>query len=232
MSKLHLPTVTLLCVDCLNADRAIKVIEHCKSKVDFGEVLLLTSIPTKYKHAVRINPLNSLVSYSIFMLKEVYKFIRTDQIQICQRDGWILNPESWNPEWLENDYTAPLFIQNDFVGSGGCSLRSNRIMESISKTLPDWDGTRQGAEEIQSQIPFYEDGMLSLTPFSKDFKIASLEQGADYGQGGNRNFKYFRDKPFSFHRTWQSIDFKTGIVDSSDTSRDIQAGYDNEIDLL
>lgn len=230
--KLQLPTVTLLAVDCLNTELTIKVLEHCKSLCDFGAVKFLTNIPTEYEHAIKINPLNSLIAYSIFMLKEVYKYIDTDMLMVVQRDGFILNPESFNFSWLQNDYTAPLFMQMDRVGSGGCSLRSKRIMEEISKSLPSWDGTQAGAEEMQKSLPFYEDGILSLTPFSHRFKIATEEEGAAFGQGGNRNPLYFREKPFSFHRTWQTIDFKTGHVDSSDTSKDIHVSYDYIINDL
>jgi hypothetical protein len=234
MSKLQLPTVGLFCIDCLNSDRAIKVLEHCKSLCDFGDVKFLTSIPNEYPHSVKIMPLNSLVAYSIFMLTRFHEYIDSNisHVQIVQRDGWILNPQSWDESFLQNDYTAPLFMQMDRVGSGGCSLRSKRIMEAVSKTIPEWDGTQKNADEIQRTIPFYEDGMLSLTEFSKNFKIATLEQGANYGQGGNRNKKYFRERPFSFHRTFQDIDFATGKVDSSDLSKDIKAGYDDEIDKL
>lgn len=230
--KLQLPNVSLICVDCLNVNLAIKVIEHCKSMVDFGDVLLLTSIPTDYKHAVKIKPLNSLVAYSIFMLKELHKYITKPQVQICQRDGWILNPQSWDDSWSFLDFIGPIYMQNDFVGSGGFSLRSKKIMEAVSKTLPEWDGTQKRADEIQRGLQFYEDGQLTLTEFSKQFKIASLEQAANYANGGNRNPKYFRDYPYGFHRTFSDINFKTGKVDSSDTSKDIHVSYDAEINDL
>lgn len=230
--KLQLPSVTLVLVDCLNTDRSIKVIEHCKSLCDFGDVKFLTSIPTDYIHTVKINPLTSLISYSIFMLKNIYKYISTNHLLVIQRDGFVINPKSWDESWLQNDYTAPLFMQMDRVGSGGCSLRSKKIMQDISSTIPEWDGTQQGADKIQKRLNFYEDGELSLSQFSKNYKIASLEQGAQFGQGGNRNPKYFTEFPFSFHRTWQEIDFKTGRVDSSDLSKDIHVTYDDKIDEL
>lgn len=230
--KLQLPTVTLCIIDSIDANRAIKVLEHCKSMVDFGSVKLLTHIPTDYPERVRIKPLNTLISYSIFMLTKFHEYFDTPHVLIVQRDGWILNPESFNPEWLELDFIGPIFMQDDRVGSGGFSLRSKKIMEAVSKTLPEWDWSQRQAHEMQKDIPFYEDGVLSLTEFSKDYKTASLEQAANWGQGGNRNPKYFRNKPFGFHRTWQELDFETGEVDSSDLGRDLSISYDNEIDTL
>lgn len=231
--KLQLPSVTLICADCVDAGRAAKVIELCKSKVDFGDVKLLTHIPISYEHKVKIPPLNSLIAYSIFMLTKFYEYIDTEHCLLVQRDGWVLNPSSWNNDWLKNHYTAPLFMQYNKCGSGGFSLRSKQMMEEIAKTeMPEWDWTDKQAYEIQSTLPYYEDGVCSLVERGGKYKIASLEQAADFGQGGNRDSKYFRERPFGWHRTWQAIDFKTGLVDSTDTSKDIHVSYDHEIETL
>lgn len=233
MSKLNLPSVTLLATDCIDANRMISVLELCKSKVDFGAVRLLTHVPVKYEHKVKIQPLNSLIAYSIFMLTKVYKYIDTPYFLTVQRDGWILNPQSWNDEWLDTHYCAPLFMQYNKCGSGGFSLRKTKMMEDIATIeMPEWDGSEKQAHEIQSGLSYYEDGICSLTERNGKYKIASLEQAADFSQGGNRDPKYFREKPFGFHRTWQEIDFKTGKVDSSDTTKDIHVSYDHEIDNL
>lgn len=227
--KLQLPTVTLMCIDCVDVGRAIKVLEHCKSKVDFGAVKLLTSMPCDYEHRVEIMPLNSLIMYSVFMLTKVHEYIDTTHVLIVQRDGWILNPESFDMAWLELDYIGPLFMQYDKVGSGGFSLRTKKIMKSVS-VLHQWDGSELGANEIQKKHSFYEDGVLSFNDHI--FKIGSLQQAANFAQGGNRNPEYLRERPFGFHRTFQEIDFKTGRVDSSNVSRDIHVTYDHEIDVL
>lgn len=231
--KLQLPSVTLICVDCVDATKAIKVLEHCKSKVDFGAVKLLTSLPCEYEHRVEIMPLTSLIMYSVFMLTKVHEYIDTPHVLIVQRDGWILNPESFDPAWLELDYIGPLFVQYDEVGSGGFSLRSKRVMENIAKNFY-WDGTEVMAYALQQSLGYYEDGVISLSPFrfTNSYIIATNVQAANFAQGGNRNPKYFREYPFGFHRTWQEIDFKTGRVDSSDTSKDLHVTYDHEIDAL
>lgn len=229
--KLQLPSVTCLIIDCLNADRAVKVLDRCKEKADFGATKFLTSIPTEYQH-VKIMPLNSLIAYSIFMLTRVHEYVDTPHMLIVQRDGWILNPELFNPDWLNLDYIGPLFVQYDKVGSGGFSLRSKKLMEEMARLTPKWDGTTEHANKIQSGLGYYEDGVISLSPHKKFFKIATNEQAANFAQGGNRNPVYFRERPFGWHRTWQKINFETGVVDSSDTSRDLQSSYDKDIDAL
>lgn len=232
MSKLQLPDVTMVCVDSVNPELAIKVLEHCKASVDFGGVKLLTHYPLNYPHRVRIKPIYSLTAYSIFMLTQIYKYIDTKYLLTVQRDGWILNPTSWDNSWLQYDFIGPLYMQYDKCGSGGFSLRSKRLMQHIAENeMPEWGGTQKQADQIQSSIAYYEDGICSLKP-RKEFKVANLNDAANFGQAGNRNPKYFREFPFGFHRTFQVIDFKTGRVDSSDLSRDIHVTYDEEISML
>jgi len=212
MSKLQLPSVTAICIDCVNVNRAINVLEHCKSVADFGAVKLLTHIPTDYEHRVRIKPLNTLVAYSIFMLTKVHEFIDTDHLLVVQRDGWILNPESFNPEWLNLDFIGPIFVQYDRVGSGGFSLRTKKLMQNVASNTPEWDWTQKKADEIQAIQSYYEDGVICLSNRFSQFKIASLEQASMFAQGGNRNPKYYVEKPFGFHGLWANIDHATGKV--------------------
>lgn len=230
--KLQLPSVTLVLVDCLEVDRSIKVVEHCKRMCDFGAVKFLTSLDTDYEHAVQVVPLKSLIAYSIFCLTRLHEYFDTDFVLVIQRDGFILNPNSWRDEWYGYDFIGGLFMQLDRVGSGGFSLRSKRIMQEVSKVVPEWDGTIEHANEIQRGLSMYEDGELSLTSFAKQFNIAPNEEGCIFSQAGNRNPKYFIEKPFGFHRTFQQIDFTTGIVDSADITRDVSNTYDHEIDKL
>jgi hypothetical protein len=171
--KLQLPTVTLIIIDCLNAQRAINVLEHCKSLCDFGDVKLLTSIPIQYEHRIKIMPLNTLIAYSVFMLTKVNQYIDTEHLLVVQRDGWILNPQAFDNSWLELDYIAPLFVQYNHVGSGGFSLRSKKLMDNVALAMPAWDGTQKEADKIQQSLQYYEDGVISLSGKFSEFKFAT-----------------------------------------------------------
>lgn len=211
--KLNLQSVTLICADSVNVQGAINVLEHCKSVADFGAVKLLTHIPTSYSHRIRIKPLNTLIAYSIFVLTKCPDYIETEFALIVQRDGFIINPSSWDESWLKKyDYIAPLFVQYPKVGSGGFSLRSKELMMAVKETVPDWDWTQKGADEIQSRLDFYEDGIYSLTQFNNRFRFAPPQEAGKFAQGGNPDPKYFYPKPFGFHGTINGIDHETGIV--------------------
>ena len=199
--KLSLPTVTLFCADCAFVDAAIASIERCKSVCDFGAVKFLTSRSTSYPH-IEIAPLNDVVDYSIFMLKRSHEFIDTEHFLVCQHDGWIINPETWNPAWLGYDYIAPIFTQEPRVGSGGFSLRSKRLMMAASKSLPGWDPTESGTAALQAWVGCYEDGHISgtLRYSNPHFSYAPVEEANKFAQGGNPDPAHFVAKPFGFHR--------------------------------
>lgn len=214
--KLALPQVTLFCADCVDADRAVDVLEKCRAVIDFGAVKLLTSRPTDYPHKIAIAPLTSLVAYSIFMLKHAADFVETAHFLVVQWDGYVINVESWNPNWLTLDYIGPLYQQYPIVGSGGFSLRSRKIMTRIGQFVPEWDGTAKDADRVQATLGSYEDGVVSLARRpqleEEGFKYATVEQAAAFAQGGNNDPRWHVERPFGFHRKWANINFETGIV--------------------
>ena len=229
---MKLKNVTLICVDCVNPELSLKVLEICQRKIEFGSVKLLTHLPIESEYIVKIEPLTSLIMYSVFCLTELYKYVDTTHMLIVQNDGFILNPDKFQKEWLNLDYIAPLFVQMDVVGSGGFSLRSKRLMEYSAQVLPKWNGTESHANEIQKGLGYYEDGILCLTDAFKKFKFATKEQASNFAQGGNRNPEYFCEQPFGFHRTWQEIDFETGLVDSTTVGNTLKNSYAKEINEL
>ena len=220
-SKLELPSVTLLCGDGIHIEYSIPALERCKALCNFGAVKLLTSMPSDYEHRVEIMPLDSLNAYSTFMLKHAHEYVDTTHFLIAQHDGWILNREAWDPAWLELDYIGPLFIHAHeigprSVGTGGFSLRSKKLMEAVSSSLPPWDGSTAGADTAVRQIGAYEDGYIAAnyraTLEAAGFRFGTPEQAARFAQGGNNDPAYYVAKPFGFHGLWPSIDHTSGEV--------------------
>lgn len=219
--KIELPNVTLLCGDCVHIEFAIPAIERCKALCNFGAVKLLTSMPTDYEHRVEIMPLNSLSAYSTFMLKYAYQYVDTSHFLVAQHDGWILNPEAWDPAWLELDYIGPLFIHAHetgprSVGSGGFSLRSKRLMQHVAGMLPPWDGTEATVKAAIAAATCYEDGYIAQvarpTLEAAGFKFGTPEQASRFAQGGNNDPAYHVARPFGFHGLWSNIDHTAGEV--------------------
>lgn len=132
--KLQLKNVTLVCLDCVNYGEAISAIRKSLFQVDFAKALFLTDI-TAYNpnfpfEIVKIPKISSKEEYSQFVIKELYKYVDTDYVLLIQHDGYVLNGESWDEDFLKYDFLgAPwLYTDKKNVGNGGFSLRSRKLL--------------------------------------------------------------------------------------------------------
>ena len=137
--------VTLICVDTINLKRAIATLEYCKSLMTFKYVELISSLPGKYEHLVPISPTilsaaDPLSKYSEFCIRELYKYFDTSHCLIVQYDGWIVNPEAWQDDWLNYDYIGCQTLwtepgEEGKGGNGGFSLRSRKLLQMASHVV-------------------------------------------------------------------------------------------------
>jgi len=146
---MKLCNITLLGIDCVNVERLQAVMDISQKEIEFGQVKLLTSLPTDDSRAVKIPHIGSVEEYSRFCIEDLYKYIDTDFVLLVQYDGFILNPDKWSDEFLGYDYIgAPWLVGNwsvrdfDFpkemlgklmVGNGGFSIRSRKLLETSAK---------------------------------------------------------------------------------------------------
>lgn len=134
--KLDLKDTTLICIDCVDAKRAIKAIEISKTYANFTNIKFLTSCDELYEHIVKIPNIKSTEKYSEFCIKELYKYIDTKYMLIIQHDGHILNPDSWNNEWYNCDYIGGNVGWKN-GGNGGFSFRTKKLMEFVANNIKD-----------------------------------------------------------------------------------------------
>lgn len=116
------------------------------SRVKADKVLLLATTKPYGNHELytececefrKIPPL-TLDGYNKFCLTELYSHITTSHCLTIQADSSIVNPLSWNPEWLEYDYIgAPWpdgLTQTEWrVGNSGFCLRSRRLLQATAQ---------------------------------------------------------------------------------------------------
>ena len=86
---LKLPSVTICAIDSVQPDKAKKAIERSKRNIKFGGELMIDHMS-----------INSRQAYSKFILQELHKYIHTDFVLIVQWDGFIINPDAWNDQFL------------------------------------------------------------------------------------------------------------------------------------
>jgi hypothetical protein len=142
MTVLRLPRVTLCCVDSTpRLAWSLKALRHCLAQVAWGDAFLCTDRASLAGHAVpdgvrwvEIAPLDSIESYSEFMLKGLAPHLRTSHLLVVQWDGYVLNPVAWRDEFLSVDYIGAPWNhvpQPWKVGNGGFSLRSAALLQAL-----------------------------------------------------------------------------------------------------
>jgi hypothetical protein len=134
---INLPTVELVCVDCVNTLPAIRALRQSREQCLFLYCRIFTSedvLTYGGIETVEIEPIKSMEEYSVFILEKLADYLAADHVLIIQHDGYVLNGENWNPEFLDYDYIgAPArWYDKHVVGNGGFSLRSRRLMQYLA----------------------------------------------------------------------------------------------------
>ena len=127
---------TLCCIDCLNYDLSIRAIKQCLHLCKFERILFLTDKEHHVENidVIKIPNISTKEHYSRFVIKELNKYINTDFALLIQWDGYIVNQYSWKNEFQDYDYIGAKWWYNDGynVGNGGFSLRSKRLLQTLS----------------------------------------------------------------------------------------------------
>lgn len=138
-NKIKLKDTTLVCIDDLDVDKAISSINKTLLQCEFDKVILLTSLPNKYEHSIKIEPIRSIEEYSIFCIKELHKFIDTKYVLLIQYDGYVMDSSLWTNEFYDYDYIGGVCSwpdEDDKGGNGGVSFRSKKLLEKASEIIP------------------------------------------------------------------------------------------------
>lgn len=141
MSRLRLPDVTLCAAASVNVVATVAALNRCMDKIEFGACRLFTDADAaaldldEKVHVVPIDRLTSAQAYSRFLLKGLLPHVGTNHCLIVQWDGFVLDQNRWESEFLSCDYIGapwPQFRDAHVVGNGGFSLRSRRLLEACT----------------------------------------------------------------------------------------------------
>lgn len=137
--ELYLPNVTLICVDCVDVNRALKALDISRRNIKFGAIKFITSLSVEKSitdlEVYSIDALNTIQEYSEFIIKHLWRYVQTEFILLIQHDGYVLRPSAWKEEFLNYDYVGAKWNQYPAsnVGNGGFSLRSKKLMEILAQ---------------------------------------------------------------------------------------------------
>lgn len=131
-----LDRVTLCCVTSRDLALSEKALLRCTRHLSFGRVILFSpGIPSspKLEH-VTIQPFTSNKDYDRFVLFELVKHVATDFVLIIHFDGFVLNPDAWNEDFLSYDYIGARWPwhADKQVGNGGFCLRSIKLLRALA----------------------------------------------------------------------------------------------------
>jgi hypothetical protein len=209
----RLQKVTLFGLDCVDIDRLIKAADICAKNFEFAEIKLLSSIASDNKNVVKIEPITSVRQYSKFVLKKMNDYIDTDFALIIQHDGFILNSEAWDDEYLNYDYIgAPLLIDGKLiVGNGGFCLRSKKLLSILQA-----DPNIRIEETPSHQYGENEDWIISV--IKREYleclgvKFAPVELAHKFSFEKNKEYGAKWNGQFGFHGLkWTDISAWTSL---------------------
>lgn len=154
--KIKLPEVTLVAMACVNVKKTIKAIQYSMREIDFAEAVLIThrkpfGLPDNinYKHTDKNRNIDD---FNYKMVYELYRYIDTEFALVIHADGFVVNPQMWQREFLNYDYIGapwPIPPENDTISfrdidgnlcrvGNSVSIRSKRLMELPSKLKLPW----------------------------------------------------------------------------------------------
>jgi hypothetical protein len=183
------------------AKRALKI---CASGLRFPAVKFITKAS-----------LGSLENYSRFIVKDLINHVQTSHVLVAQWDGYILNPDSWKPEWLDYDYIGAAW-HDGVIGNGGFSLRSRRLLEALQDPLfhaPFYPEDDRICRDWREQLEHDYKIKFSPPEVAAEF---SIEGGRYFGQFGFHSFLTRnlpdKTKPMIFRHSGDAGDIIYGLA--------------------
>lgn len=141
-------------------------------------------------------------------------------ILLMQTDGHVCNPHSWNPSWLHFDYIGapwpPQLVPEKFgkswVGNGGFSLRSRKLMEACATlewpASEDWPSPPEDVAICQYYRYRLEEMGIKFAP-PEVAAAFSLENETRWTPARGIN-DVFGFHGFDFNRTRDAMRFRLG----------------------
>ena len=208
MKKRLLDNVTLVTVTSVRIEETMDALRYCLRGLDFACVKFISSIPpSRLPPEVSFcecEPIDSLESYSRFMMYRLKDYVDTSHCLSIQRDGVVLHPEMWRESFLDYDYIGAPWprdaaFRDQFgnfhrVGNGGFSLRSKKYLSVPTELRIPFVSTRND---------LHEDVMLCVeyrhVLDQAGLKIAPLEVARHFSHE-MRVREIQGIKPFGFHK--------------------------------
>lgn len=202
---LELPTVTLIALTNKNIPEHEEAIRRSSAGIKWGATKLIVDYD-----CMSIDIWNYKIVY------ELHHYVQTSHAFLFHADGYPINPECWDPKWLELDYIGapwPLPSDNfsylDDLGrlqrvGNSVSLRSKKLLEAPTRLNLPWRAYYGYTNE---------DGFLSCHNRSilesYGCRWASLEEACRFSKEHRIEENKDIEKTFAFHQVDYPPTFET-----------------------
>ena len=131
---IDLPDVTLICLTNKDFFLHKEAIDKSCLGIDFGAVKIIWD-----------EKCNSIDEWNKKIIYELPNYVDTKFAMLIHADGYVINPQLWNPEWLNYDYIgAPWPLPQDNYSyltpygklsrvGNSVSIRSKKLMDLVAK---------------------------------------------------------------------------------------------------
>ncbi len=186
---IELPSITLIAIAGNKHGETIAAIYKTLKQIKPAKTLFLTNIDITVigdVETINVGGLETWEAYNYFCIKELDKYFDTTHCLLIQHDGYVLDAEQWDDEFLKYDYIGARWLDLGSkynVGNGGFSTRSKSLQhilatdENIITTCPedvaickvygqylmDKYGIKFATEEIADKFSFELNQPLSKT---------------------------------------------------------------------
>jgi len=180
-----LDNVTLIIIDCLDFYKANISYLHCTNSLQFAKSKILTHFQREEPYVENIPKISSSIEYSRFCIKELTNYFDTEFVMIAQWDGFVWQPDLWDPKFLHYDYIGAPW--GNIVGNGGFSIRSKRLHNFLREDsyLPDIY-VPEDRYISQDNRPYLESVGFNFAP-TEIARAFSLEDGSFRNSFGVHN---------------------------------------------
>jgi len=213
--RLSLPMITLICMDTVCPEKAVKALEYSCRGIEFGDVVLVShykpdNFPDNFRYEYTPK-CETIDEWNYKALFEMPKHVRTAFSLLCHSDGFVVSPDSWRWEFLDYDYIGAVWpLPSDDFSYRDPNGNLRRVGNSVSlrsKKLLDLPIV-QGLEFKAFHGYANEDGFICVNyvlEYEKQgCKIAPIEVAKYFSR------EYVQEEgiePFCFHK-WHGLNAK------------------------
>lgn len=136
---LRIPQATLICLTNKDIPDHEKALKASSVGIGWGARKIIVDYDC-----------TSIDAWNYKIIYELPKYVETTHAFLFHADGYVTNPDKWNPKWLDYDYIgAPWPLPTDHYSyrdekknlrrvGNSVSLRSKRLMDLVATRDKDW----------------------------------------------------------------------------------------------